>query len=101
MTRASRLQLFTVACVLASSALASAREVLFLTNGRTIVVDRYWEEGEQILYVKNGSTFGFPRSLLERVDRAIPKPADNEEDERVGFRNEIADETVSEAAYSV
>ncbi len=101
MTRASRLRLFTVACVLASSAWASAREVLFLTNGRTIVVDRYWEEGEQILYVKNGGTFGFPRSLLERVDRAIPKLADAEEEERGGFRNEIADETVSEARQSV
>ena len=101
MTRASRLRLFTVACVLASSAWASAREVLFLTNGRTIVVDRYWEEGEQILYVKNGGTFGFPRSLLERVDRAIPKLADAEEEERGGFRDEIADETVSEARQSV
>lgn len=100
MTRASHLRLFTMACVLASSAWLSAREVLFLTNGRSIVVDRYWEEGEQILYVKNGSTFGFPRSLLERVDRAIPKPADAEAEERVGFRNEIADETVSEARQS-
>ncbi len=101
MTRASRLRLFTIACVLASSAWASAREVLFLTNGRTIVVDRYWEQGEQILYMKNGGTFGFPRSLLERVDRAIPKPADAEEEVSVGFRNEIADETVSEARRSV
>ena len=101
MTRASRLRLFTVACVLASSAWASAREVLFLTNGRTIVVDRYWEQGEQILYVKNGGTFGFPRSLLERVDRAIPKLADADEEGRGGFRNEIANETVSEARQSV
>ena len=78
----------------------SAREVLFLTNGRTIVVDHYWEEGEQILYVKNGSTFGFPRSLLQRVDRAIPNPRGADEEERVGFRNEIADEAVSEARQS-
>ena len=78
----------------------SAREVLFLTNGRTIVVDRYWEEGAQILYVKNGSTFGFPRALLQRVDRAIPNPRGADEEERVGFRNEIADETVSEARQS-
>jgi tetratricopeptide (TPR) repeat protein len=87
--------------VLASSVWLNAREILFLTNGRTIVVDRYWEEGEQILYVKNGSTFGFPRSLLERVDRALPKPADAERKEPVGYRNEIADETVSEARQSV
>ena len=67
---ASRARLFTTALVLAASVCASAREILFLTNGRSIVVDRYWEEGEQILYQKNGSTFGFPRTLLERVDRA-------------------------------
>lgn len=100
MTRASRLRLFTLVCVLASSTWSSAREVLFLTNGRTIVVDRYWEEGEQILYVKNGSTFGFPRSLLERVDRATPKDPHAQEEERVGYRNEIADETVSAARQS-
>jgi len=90
----------TVFCVLASSVWASAREVLFLTNGRSIVVDRYWEEGEQIFYMKNGSTFGFPRSLLERVDRAIPKFTGAEEEPRRGFRNEIADEAVSEARQS-
>lgn len=99
MTRATRLRLLTVALGLAMAVVVDAREVLFLKNGRSIVVDRYWEDGEQILYEKNGSVFGFPRSLLERVDRAVPRP-DNAEPEPTGFRNEIADETVSEARQS-
>jgi tetratricopeptide (TPR) repeat protein len=48
-------------------------EVLFLKNGGRLVVDRYWEEGERIFYERNGAVFGFPRHLLERVERD-PKP---------------------------
>ncbi len=97
MTLASRLRLFLVAALLVSAVGANAREVLYLSNGRSITVDRYWEQGDQILYEKNGGTFGFPRSLLERVDRESAEPGDDDEVEDVGFRNEIADETVSEA----
>ena len=48
----------------------TAREILYLTNGRQITVERFWEEGDQIFYEKKGNVFGFPPSLLERVDRA-------------------------------
>ncbi len=43
--------------------------MLYLTNGKQIVVDRYWEDGAQLFYERNGSTFGFPRVLLERAER--------------------------------
>lgn len=44
-------------------------DVLYLKNGRKITVDRFWEEGDQIFYEKNGSTLGFPKSLIERAER--------------------------------
>ncbi|MFQ5793219.1 MAG: hypothetical protein ACE5JI_22335, partial [Acidobacteriota bacterium] len=47
--------------------------VLHLKNGNRIVVDRFWEEGDQILYERNGGVFGFPRSLLARVERSKPR----------------------------
>lgn len=100
MILAAHFRFFVVTALVTSTATVPgyAREVLYLKNGRSIVVDRFWEEGEQILYEKNGGTFGFPRSLLERVDRAVPEPDDNGDDEDgIGFRNEIADETISEA----
>jgi tetratricopeptide (TPR) repeat protein len=79
---------------------ASASEtVLYLTNGRRIAVDRYWEEGEQILYARNGSTFGFPRKLLERVEGAPQASAADEEDP-TGFRNQVVAESVQAARQS-
>jgi len=49
-------------------------EVLYLKNGGRLVVDRFWEEGDQILYERNGARFGFPRHLLERVERELKPP---------------------------
>jgi tetratricopeptide (TPR) repeat protein len=85
------------------TASASAAEVvLFLKNGRQIVVDRYWEEGEQILYEKNGSRFGFPRRLLERVEGREERERSDVSggaggEEAQGYRNEAAS-TAIEAA---
>lgn len=85
----------------ASKAAGAAEEVLHLKNGRQIVVDRYWEEGEQILYQKNGSTFGFRRDLLERVDRLDPPPAEEDGNEAgSGFRNEAAIQSIEAARKS-
>jgi tetratricopeptide (TPR) repeat protein len=79
----------------------AAEEVLHLKNGRQIVVDLYWEEGEQILYLKNGGTFGFPRDLLDRVDRLEPPPAvDEVKGPGSGFRNEVAVESIEAARKS-
>jgi tetratricopeptide (TPR) repeat protein len=50
-------------------ATSGSTDVLYLKNGRKITVDRFWEKGNQIFYEKNGSTLGFPKSLLERAER--------------------------------
>jgi tetratricopeptide (TPR) repeat protein len=77
----------------------SAEQILFLKNGRQIVADRYWHEGEQILYERNGSTFGFPRSLLERVVEPSSDTGAEAEPES-GFRNAVAAEAVEAARQS-
>jgi tetratricopeptide (TPR) repeat protein len=100
MSVALPLRLIVTTALLLSTLPADAREVLYLTTGRTITVDRYWEEGDQILYEKNGGTFGFPRALLERVDRVVPALVEDDETDEVSFRNEIADETLAEARES-
>ena len=80
------------------TSLIAAEEILYLTNGRRIRVERFWEEGDQIFYEKKGNVFGFPRTMLERVDRSAPA-RDEEESQlpETGFRNEIATDTVQAA----
>lgn len=84
---------------------AEAREILYLTNGRQIVVDRFWEEGDQIVYQKNGGTFGFPRRLLERVGELGGSQPDETDDaaepEPSGFRNEALSQGLTEARQKV
>ncbi len=80
-------------------------ETLYLTNSRQIQVDRYWEEGSQIYYERNGSIFGFPSSLLERVDRGEGRPATKNKSEAAedvdpGFRNEPYTKAVEQARAS-
>ena len=76
----------------------AAEEILYLTNGRQIRVERFWEEGDQIFYEKKGNVFGFPRTMLERVDRAAPAPGEEESQmPETGFRNEIAADTIQAA----
>jgi tetratricopeptide (TPR) repeat protein len=80
-------------------------ETLHLTNGRQIQVDRYWEEGRQIYYERNGSIFGFPSSLLDRVDRGEARPAAKKESKaekeaEPGFRNAPYTKAVEQARVS-
>jgi len=50
-------------------------DTITLTNGRVIEADRTWVQGTQLLYEKNGGTFGLPRSLVEKIEqRATPEP---------------------------
>jgi tetratricopeptide (TPR) repeat protein len=87
--------------VIAGEVAQATEHVLFLKNGRRIVVDRYWEEGEQILYERDGSTFGFPRKLLESVESGgatgESAPAAGEAS---GFRNAVVDESLAAARDS-
>lgn len=78
--------------------LVQGEEILRLTNGRQIAVERYWEEDDQVFYEKNGSIFGFPSRLLERVEAGKANPAEaSHDDASPGLRNEIANETLREA----
>jgi tetratricopeptide (TPR) repeat protein len=63
----------TLAALVAVASPAAADTIL-LTNGRTIEADRTWEQGTQLMYEKNGGTFGLPRSLVARIDRATVAP---------------------------
>lgn len=86
--------------VLALASPLGAGEILLLTNGRQIAVDRYWEKGDQVFYQKNGSTFGFPRYLLERVEGEREREPDDGSGTAIsGYRNTIANEEL-EAARS-
>lgn len=86
---------------------AVGAEVLLLKNGRRIEVDRFWEEGEQVFYERNGSVFGFPRSLLRHVERDAlepaprPRDADIKPPSRSHLRNETASRELQQARRSV
>ena len=97
-----------IAVVLATlwGSLAEAEVVLFLTNGRSITVERYWEKGNQVLYEKTGSTFGFPQHLLERVHErtGVTVKTDHADEAEVPtsrFRNALVSEDVEKARESV
>jgi tetratricopeptide (TPR) repeat protein len=63
-----------VGLLLIAAPLGAGADTIVLTNGRTIEVDRTWVQGSQLLYERNGGTFGVPRSLVSRVDqRALPE----------------------------
>lgn len=92
---------FLVLAFVAAAGLAFGSEhILFLKNGRRIVVDRYWEEDEQVFYERNGSTFGFPRKLLDRVEGEEVTEASAAADEPSGFRNAVVVESVEAARES-
>jgi tetratricopeptide (TPR) repeat protein len=78
----------------------SSESVLYLKNGRSIVVDRYWEEGEQVFYQRNGATFGFPRKLLDRVGAAAPAPKSDSTGVSGGFQNAVVVESIESARQS-
>jgi len=96
----TRWTLAAIAFVAAAGLAFGSGHVLYLTNGRRIVVDRYWEEGEQIFYERNGSTFGFPRKLLERVEAEVASAAGAPADEPSGFKNAVVQESVEAARES-
>ncbi len=96
----TRRTLLTIAFV-AIAGLAFAEYVLVLENGRRIAVDRYWEEGDQIFYERNGSTFGFPRKLLERVEGETPEEEQSLAAEAPsGFENAVLVQSVEAARAS-
>ena len=106
MTSAPRIRAIAVVLATLWGSLVEAEVVLFLTNGRSITVERYWKEGNQVLYEKNGSTFGFPQHLLERVHERLDEtaktdPVNEAETPTSRFRNALIMEEVDQARQSV
>lgn len=51
-------------------------DTITLTNGHVIQAERAWYQGTQLLYEKNGATFGLPKSLVQKLEQqATPEPA--------------------------
>ena len=106
MTSAPPIRAIAVILAILCGSLAGAESILFLTNSRSITVERYWEEGNQILYEKNGSTFGSPQHLLERVhersaETAKTDPVEDAEAPTSRFLNALISEDVDQARQSV
>ncbi len=79
MTRARQ----ALACGLLTALASPARaDSLVLTNGRVIEADRVWTQGHQVLYERNGATFGVPRALVARMDQRAPQAAASDPDVR-------------------
>ena len=64
-----------IVCALTVLAASAAQaDVITLSNGRVIEVDRTWYEGNQLRYEKDGAAFGIPRRLVARVEHGSPLP---------------------------
>ena len=96
-------RLLTAAFVMVSAiSTALFADVLHLKNGRRIDVDRHWENGDQLYYEKKGSVFGFPKSLLDHIERSGSQPPPEVEPAKVAtFRNETITSTIEDARESV
>jgi hypothetical protein len=60
----------------------AAGDSLVLTNGRVIEAERVWIQGSQVLYERNGATFGVPRALVARMEQHAPQAAASDPDVR-------------------
>ncbi len=97
----TRRTLLTIALVAVAGLAVGSEYVLVLENGRRIAVERYWEEGDQIFYERNGGTFGFPRKLLERVEgESQEKEQSPAADQPTGFENAVLVESIEGARES-
>lgn len=47
---------------------AALADRIVLKNGHVIEADRAWVQGQQVLYEKNGGSFGIPRSIVASLD---------------------------------
>ncbi len=64
-----------LACAVLSATRGHA-DAIYLNNGRVIQAERVWSQGQQVLYERNGATFGLPRSLVLRIEQAnVAAPA--------------------------
>jgi tetratricopeptide (TPR) repeat protein len=78
-------------------AAAAAPDTITLNNGRVIEADRARFEGTQVVYEKNGGTFGLPRSLVKSVEQT-PAPEVNADPDLKRARERLAAGNAAEAA---
>ena len=77
----------SAAALAAALAIALAAEAdadtITLKNGRVIVADRAWIDGNQVRYQKDGGVYGVPKSLVQNIDqRATPAPVTDPDTQR-------------------
>jgi tetratricopeptide (TPR) repeat protein len=69
-------RLAVVAIALWAGAQPARADTITLKNGHVIEADRVWYDGNQLMYEKNGATFGLPRSLVQGIEqKATPEPS--------------------------
>jgi tetratricopeptide (TPR) repeat protein len=56
-----------IAALLAAALPAAASETIVLSGGRVIQAEKAWVEGGELRYLKDGTLFAVPRTLVERV----------------------------------
>ena len=100
--RWSRQRLLAAFVMVSAVTSALFADVLHLKNGRRIDVDRYWENGDQLFCEKKGSIFGFPKSLLDHIERKDSQPPEEVEPAKVTtFKNETITSAIEDARQSV
>lgn len=73
-----------------------AADIITLTNGREIVADRAWYEGQQVRYIRGGGAYGLPRSSVRSLDQSAPF-APSTDPEVLRGRSLLADGNPTEA----
>ena len=71
-----------VALLLLAWAWPARADRIVLKNGRVIEADRAWVQGQQVLYEKNGGTYGIPRSIVVALDLHAEREATNDPEVR-------------------
>ena len=66
-----------------SSAFALFGDVIYLKNGSVLVVDKAWQEGDDVKYQDASGIQKIPRADVKRIQEQKPTPADPSRDQPV------------------
>jgi len=66
-----------------------ASYIIYLKNGRELVIERYWEEGEQIKFERYGGVIGIQKNLVKKIE---------EIEDSLEEKGEVVTQKVSEPA---
>ena len=72
---------------------SSPADIIYLKNGKRLIVQRVWEDGNKLRYEKDGNVFGFSKELVARVESGsyFPDPRDTAESARKPVSIEVLD----------